>query len=157
MVFSKILDHLDLNELGWRLVAPRIAFQKLMQAPRAKQFKIINVPADVTNTVNTLQRLPQETGTIKVQLKRRLQYKNSALSLNVRPYKVFQAAGWLTSNSTLYREQGVLFNKNWQNNFQKKLKSLIMKKNKIKILNKHTRTIWNAKMMNGVKAKQKFL
>ena len=122
MVFPEIPDHLDLNELEWRLVAPRIAFQKLMQAPRGKQFKIsgniVNVPADVTNTVNTLPRLRQETGTIKVQLKRRLQYKSSALSLNVRPYKVFQAAAWLTSNINLYREQGVLFNENWQNNFQ---------------------------------------
>ena len=110
----------------WRLVAPRIAFRKLMQAPRGKQFKIsgniVNVPADVTNTVNTLPRLPHETGTIKVQLKRRLQYKSSALSLNVRPHKLFQAATWLSSNSQLYRQQGVLFNENWQNNFQENFK-----------------------------------
>ena len=96
MVFPERPDHLDLNELEWRLVAPRIAFQKLMQAPRGKQFQIsgniVNVPADVTNTVNTPPRLPHETGTIKVQLKRQLQYKSSALSLNVRPHKVFQAA-----------------------------------------------------------------
>ena len=111
----------DLNELEWRLVAPRIAFQKLMQAPRGKQFKIsgnvVNVPADVVNTVNTLPRLPNNTGTIKVQLKRRLQYKSSALSLNVRPHKVFQAATWLTLNSALYQEQGILFNNDWQNEF----------------------------------------
>ena len=45
-----------------------------MQAPRGKQFKltgnVVNVPADVINTVNMLPRLPLETGTIKVQLKR---------------------------------------------------------------------------------------
>ena len=115
----------DLNELEWRLVAPRIAFQKLMQAPRGKQFKIngnvVNVPADVVNTVNTLPRLPNNTGTIKVQLKRRLQYKSSALSLNVRPHKVFQAATWLTLNSALYQEQGILFNNDWQNEFQNSL------------------------------------
>ena len=102
-------------------VAPRIAFQKLMQAPRGKQFKIngnvVNVPADVVNTVNTLPRLPNSTGTIKVQLKRRLQYKSSALSLNVRPHKFFQAAAWLTLNSALYQEQGILFNNDWQNEF----------------------------------------
>ena len=81
-----------LNELECRLLAPRLAFQKLMQAPRGKQFKIngniVNVPADITNTVRMLLRLPDETGTIKVNLKRRLQYKSSALSLNVRPHKV---------------------------------------------------------------------
>ena len=84
-----------------------------MQAPRGNQLKIkgnvVNVPADVNNTVNILPRLPQESGTIKVQLKRRLQYKSSALSLNVRPYKILQAAIWLADNSNLYREQGISF------------------------------------------------
>ena len=48
-----------------------------MQAPRGKQLKIngniVNVPADVANTVSMLPRLPSETSTIKVNLKRRLQ------------------------------------------------------------------------------------
>ena len=67
-----------LNELECRLIAHRLAFQKNMQAPRGKQLKIngnvVNVPADVINTVNLLPRLPEQSGTIKVQLKRRLQY-----------------------------------------------------------------------------------
>ena len=44
-----------------------------MQAPRGNQLKIkgnVNVPGDVNNTVNVLPWLPQESGTIKVQLKR---------------------------------------------------------------------------------------
>ena len=67
----------------------------------------MNVPADVNNTVNIIPRLPQETGTIKVQLKRRLKFKGSALSLNVRPNKILQAANWLVTNSSLYREEGL--------------------------------------------------
>ena len=63
----------DLNELECRLLAPRLAFEKLMQAPRGKQLKIsgnvVNVPADITNTVSMLPRLPLETGTIKVNLR----------------------------------------------------------------------------------------
>ena len=79
--FPEKLDFFDLNELEFRLVAPRLAFQKIVQAPRGGQLKIItgnvvNVPADVCNTINMLPRLPQDTGIIKVQLKRRLQYKN---------------------------------------------------------------------------------
>ena len=113
MSFPVKPDFFDLNELECRLLAPRLAFQKLMQAPRGNQLKIkgnvVNVPADVNNTVNILPRLPQENGTIKVQLKRRLQYKSSALSLNVRPYKILQAANWLADNSNLYREQGISF------------------------------------------------
>ena len=77
----------DLNELECRLLPPRLAFQKLIQAPRGKQFKIngniVNVPADIANTVSMLPMLPDETGTIKVNLKRKLQYKSSALSLNL--------------------------------------------------------------------------
>ena len=92
-----------------------------MQAPRGKQLKIngnvVNVPADVINTVNLLPRLPEQSGTIKVQLKRRLQYKSSALSLNIRPHKVLQAANWLASSSTLYQEHGIAFNPDWEINF----------------------------------------
>ena len=66
----------DLNELECRLIAPRLAFQKIYQAPRGGQLKIsgnvVNVPADVNSTVNMLPRLADDTCTIKVQLKRRL-------------------------------------------------------------------------------------
>ena len=88
-----------------------------MQAPRGKQLKINgnveNGPADVNTTVNMLQRLPHENGTIKVQLKRKLQYKSSALSLNVRPHKVVQAATWLANNSALYQQEGITVNQTW--------------------------------------------
>ena len=40
-----------------------------------------------------------------------MQYKSSALSLNVRPCKVLQAAKWLVTNSSLYREHGISFHK----------------------------------------------
>ena len=107
MSFPAKPDFFYLNELE---LAPRLAFQKLLQAPRGIQFKIkgnvVNIPADVNNTVNILPRLLQESGTIKVQLKRGLEYKSSALSLNVRPNKILQAADW----QALYREQGISFN-----------------------------------------------
>ena len=78
MSFPAKPDFFYLNELESRMLAPRLAFQKLLQAPRGNQFKIkgnvVNVPAEVNNTVNMLPWLPQESGTIKVQLKRRLEY-----------------------------------------------------------------------------------
>ena len=93
MQFPEKPSFFDLSELECRLIAPRLAFQKIFQAPRGGQLKItgnvVNVPVDVNSTVNMLPRyldvnmLPDETGTIKVQLKRRLQYKSSALSLNI--------------------------------------------------------------------------
>ena len=90
MQFATKPDFFGLNESESRLLAPRLAFLKLMQVPRGRQFKIhgnvVNVPAEVSETVNMLPRLPSETGTIKVNLKRRLQYKSSALSPNIRPH-----------------------------------------------------------------------
>ena len=74
-----------------RLLAPRLAFQKLLQAPRGNQFKIegnvVNVTADVSNTVNLLPRLPQESGTIKVQLKRRLQQGHPTSKLSKKSFE----------------------------------------------------------------------
>ena len=61
---------------------------------------IVNVPADVVNTVDKLPRLSTETDTIKVHLKRKLKYKNYVLSQNIRPSKVFEAAKWLTETGT---------------------------------------------------------
>ena len=91
MQFQTKPPFLDLNELEWRLLAPRLAFVNLMQAPRGNQLKIngniVNVPADASSTVNLLPRLENETGTINVQLKRKLQYKSFELLLNVRPHK----------------------------------------------------------------------
>lgn len=99
MKFPEKPSFFDLNELECRHIAPRLAFQKLLQAPRGGQLKItgnvVNVPADVNSTVNMLPRLSDETGTVKIQLKRRLQYKSVALSMNIRPHQVMQADSWL--------------------------------------------------------------
>ena len=117
MQFPEKPSFFDVNELECRLIAPRLAFQKIFQAPRGGQLKItgnvVNVPADVSSTVNMLPRLPNETGTIKIQLKRRLQYKRSALSLNIRPLKVMQAAAWFVNTSPLYEGQGITIDQNW--------------------------------------------
>ena len=74
-------ENLDLTELEWRLLSPRLVFEKLQEAPRGKQMKIygniVNVPANVVNTVSVLPRLSEQEGTIKVQLKRK--FKNSLI------------------------------------------------------------------------------
>ena len=63
-----------------------------------------------------LPRLQSQTGTIKVNLKQKLQYKSSALSLNVRPHQVVQAAKWL-DNSYLYRDEDIVFDDDWVNKY----------------------------------------
>ena len=88
-----------------------------MQAPRGRQLKIheniVNVPANVTCTLTMLPQVPSQTATIKINLKRKLQYKSSALSSNVRPHKVVQGTKWLITNSSLYRDEGIVFDKDW--------------------------------------------
>ena len=97
--------------------APRLAFEKLLQAPRGGQLKIygniVNAPADVNSTISVLPRLPHESGTISVNLKRRLQYEGLPLSLNVRPHKVLQLAPWLLNNGSLYKGEGITLNHNF--------------------------------------------
>ena len=78
---------------------------------------IVNVPADVTNSVSLLPQFPNEACTIKVKLKRKLQYNHSVLSLkfNVRSHNVVQTAKWLINNSALFKEEGIAGCENWQN------------------------------------------
>ena len=83
------------------------------------------MPAYVTNSVSLLPRLLNEACTIKVHLKRKLQYKSSALSLNVRPHKVVQAAKWFINNSVLYKEEGIALCKNWQNSQESDFKNSV--------------------------------
>ena len=96
-----------------------------MQAFRGKQLRIhgniVNVPADVASTVTMLPQLPSETATIKVNLKRKLQYKSSALSLNVRPHKVVQEADWLMRDSSLYKDEDKTINPQWANQYDKEI------------------------------------
>ena len=51
MQFPTKIAFFYLNELECRLLALRLAFQQLMQAPSGRQFKIngniVNVPADI--------------------------------------------------------------------------------------------------------------
>ena len=82
------------------------------------------MPADISHTVSILPRLPSQTSTIKVNLKRRLQYKSSALSLNIRPRKIIEAAMWLLKKSDLYKEEGVVFNENWISEYNEESLSL---------------------------------
>ena len=129
MVFPEKPEFFDLNMLEWRLLAPRkiIAFQKLMQAPRGKQLKIhgniVSVQADVMNTVTLLPRTPSETGTIKVNLRRKLQFKSSAVSLNIRPHKVVEAAHWFISKSKLpvCRDDGTSLHEDWETTYNEQI------------------------------------
>ena len=81
------------------------------KAIKNKWYNVVNVPADVNTRVNILPGLPHKNGTIEVQLKRKLQYNSSALSLGVRPHKVIQTASWLAN--ALFQQEGITVNQTW--------------------------------------------
>ena len=119
LAFPKKPVKMDLHQLEWRLLAPRIVFMKIHQAPQGKQYKVVgnvvNVVASVANTVNSLPRTMDNAATIPVKLKRRLRYKHHAISQNIRPNSVRHAARWLVKNGPLYQKAGIRYNdKTWR-------------------------------------------
>lgn len=42
-----------------------------------------------------------------------MKYKNFVLSQNIRPFKVFEAAKWLTENGTLFQQESIKLNPDW--------------------------------------------
>ena len=82
----------NLTQLEERLVSPRIPFMQVRELPSGGQLSIhgnvVNVPADVNTTVSILPRPINESQTIPIKLKRRLEYKHHYQFQNVRPAKV---------------------------------------------------------------------
>ena len=93
----KIYSHdpeLELTELEANLIAKRIVFMKIFQLPKSRwtalKDKIINVPVqedDIVNTITSLPRTPNEAGLIEVDLKRKVEYKNSHIKQLINPEK----------------------------------------------------------------------
>ena len=85
----------QLTELEGALISKNLIFQKIYQLPKSRwtalKDKIINVPIndeDILNTVELLPRTPREAGLIGVTLKRKLEYKNSHKRQLVNPEKI---------------------------------------------------------------------
>ena len=88
---------LELTELEGNLIAKRIIFMKIFQLPKSRwtalKDKVVNIPVnenDILNTVTRLPRTPNEAGLIEVDLKRKVEYKNSHLKQLINPDKCFR-------------------------------------------------------------------
>ena len=96
----KLYSHdpeLELTELEANLIAKRIVFMKIFQLPKSRwtalKDKIINVPVqedDIVNTITSLPRTPNEAGLIEVDLKRKVEYKNSHIKQLINPEKCYK-------------------------------------------------------------------
>ena len=74
---------------------------------------IVNVPADVNNTVRQLPRMLDDSETIAVKFKRKLCYKHHMSYEKVRPNKVMEAAKSLVQNSSLFQSEGIVVDNLW--------------------------------------------
>ena len=123
MGFPHKPQELELHKLEERLISLRIPFMQLRQLARGGQFSmrgnIVNVPVDVSPTVNALPRNLADTATVPIQLKKRLCYKSSDYVENVRPVAVVSGLHWLMENSELYKESKIEIDNSWLNRFEK--------------------------------------
>ena len=93
---------LQLSELENNLIALRIMFQKIYYLPKSRwtglKDRVINIPIEkesLMNTIETLPRLPAESGLVEVKLKRKIEYKQSHKREYVDPNKIFKALEYL--------------------------------------------------------------
>ena len=79
MKFPEKPPELNLSNLEERLISLRIPFMQIRALARGAQFSlkgsVVNVPADVEPTIRALPRLPNQSETIPVKLKRRKNLK----------------------------------------------------------------------------------
>ena len=91
----------DLNDLEATLISKRILFLKIFKMPVSRWHvnngQTVNVPIDedtileTLDKVTTFPRLPDEAGLIAVDLKRKLEYKNTHEHSYVQPWKMVKA------------------------------------------------------------------
>jgi hypothetical protein len=91
---------LQLTELEANLIAKNIVFMKIFQLHKSRwtalKDKVINIPVqndDVLNTMTQLPRTPNEAGLIEVDFKRKIEYENSHKKTISQSEKVLQNAG----------------------------------------------------------------
>ena len=102
----------DLHELETILISKRIIFIKIFFLPTSRwhstKDQTVNVPIDDDTIRETLDkikkfpRMPNEAGLIPIDLKRKVEYKNTHKHAYVNPDKMIKAAKWLKQHHRGY-------------------------------------------------------
>ncbi|XP_030578831.1 uncharacterized protein LOC115775437, partial [Archocentrus centrarchus] len=110
-----------LNSLEQHLIAPHIAFMKLLALPKGGQNgvhgPITCVPANVAQTTNLLPRLDMDGSLLRVKLKRKLTYKGYYKYQFVDSNQIKQALRYLKRVNKYFKD--INFNEAWLNEFVK--------------------------------------
>ena len=119
---------LELNKLEERLVSPVTVFMQIRELPSGQQQSVhgnvVNVPCDNIATLTSLPRLPDNTDTIPLKLKRRLRYKSYVLYENVRLHACIEAVCYLL-RKPLYQKyvpDGV--NNEWMDKYDQQIENM---------------------------------
>ena len=104
----------NLSELEERLIAPRIAFMKIKPLKKFSDRQmgmvgnVVNVPIDHVEIVKSLPRSFNDTDTIQIRLKRRLDYDRNLMFDTVRPNVVRETLKYLCGKD-LFKRNNVNF------------------------------------------------
>ena len=100
---------LHLTELEGALIAKHLIFEKIIQLPKSRwtalKDKIVNVPindGDILNTIEQLPRTPKDAGLIGVELKRKKEYLNTHKKQLVNPEKLYKMLEKLKQSGNPY-------------------------------------------------------
>ena len=113
--FPDIPDELlDLTRLEERLVCPRIPFLRIMKLYPQKGLKgnIVNVAISINNMVAKLPRQFSDTYVIQLDLKRRINDKNSYMYECIRPKAILLALKYLLFQP-LYLQEEITLDHGW--------------------------------------------
>ena len=96
---DKVPEELKLRDLEQQLIARSLIFMKVKKLPGYNRMKamvdqVISVPIEedvVSKTISALPRHPDDAKIVAVQLKRKLEMKNTHLSEYIRPEKCIKA------------------------------------------------------------------
>lgn len=100
-----------------RFFSPRIPFLQIKSLGHEKQFglrgQVVNVPIQVNTVVHTLPRSMNETHTIQLHIKRKMQYKHDYMCEVIRPGLIYKWVKYL-DGCELYRNLGIKINEEWK-------------------------------------------
>ena len=108
---KEVPEELQLTDLEQQLIARALIFLKIKRLPTSRQKanfdRVISVPIDcetVSKTITQLPRHPDDSNIVAVQLKRKLEMKNSHLEEYIRPKTLVKALETLKKINPFYQD-----------------------------------------------------
>ena len=121
--FPYLPEQLILFNLEERCLSPVMLYMTIRQLPIGGQFSlkggVCHVPIEVSEIVDKLPRTLDESQTVYVKIKRRMVYKHTVISENIRPMKILAALDYLTKNSELFKNLNITIDNTWIERLQR--------------------------------------